>query len=530
MSQSGGSVTIGGSIIIGNNNDKAVFNLTGGSFTVTAGTMQVAAGGSGSVAVSTVSGGTFTANNGTGGAQVGSNGNGVLNVMNNGQLLLANLGVTLAPNGGTGIVNLDGGTVTTNIVQRTAGTGTINFNGGLLKASAGSGTFMTGLTSAFVRSGGAVIDDGGFAITIGQALLAPTGNGVASISVTGGAGYVDAPVVTLSGGTGTGATAIANIGTNGALIGITVTNPGTGYGTTVPTVALSGGGGTGASIPVATLSANTSGGLTKQQAGAGSLTLSGASTYTGTTNVNVGQLNVTGSLVSPFSVNGGAFLGGTGTISGMTTLVGGASAATRGGINLNNNTVQTLNLSGGLTSGDATNPGVIRFDAGGVGTDTADLITSSTVNLNAGGVLINVTNLGGLLTGHTYTLMSFNNQTGTGAFSVDPASQLGLLTVSLLPSATSLKITIGTVNGANSTPINAFWQGNLGAPWASLAGTATNWRTDAGGATDTNQLPGPITNVNFGTNSETNLTTSLGANFEVLSLTVKALPSRCEHH
>ena len=369
--------------------------------------------------------------------------------------------------------------------------------------------FMTGLTSAFVRSGGAVIDDSGVAITIGQALLAPTGNGVASISVSRRHRLCRLHrYVTDHRRRRLGATAVANIDGSGNLTGITVTNPGIGY-TAAPTVALSGGGGTGASTPVAAAPvANTSGGLTKL--GAGTVTLSGTSTYTGVTNVNVGQLNVTGSLASPVSVNGGAFLGGTGTLNGMTTLVGGASAATRGGINLNNNTVQKLNLSGGLTSGDATNAGVIRFDVGGVGTDTADLITSSTVNLNAGGALINLTNLGGLLTGHTYTLMSFNNQTGAGAFSLDPANQLGLLTAVLVPSSTSLKFTVGQVSGAGATPVNAFWQGNLGAAWASLAGTATNWRTDAGGATDTNQLPGPITNVNFGTNTETNLTTSAG--------------------
>ena len=44
------------------------------------------------------------------------------------------------------------------------------FNGGTLKAVNNRfvSTFMTGLDHAYVRNGGAFIDDGGFAITIGQ--------------------------------------------------------------------------------------------------------------------------------------------------------------------------------------------------------------------------------------------------------------------------------------------------------------------------------------------------------------------------
>ena len=45
----------------------------------------------------------------------------------------------------------------------------------------------------------------------------------------GGSGYVHAPVVRIPGGTGTGATAVASI-SEGIVTGITITNPGTGYG------------------------------------------------------------------------------------------------------------------------------------------------------------------------------------------------------------------------------------------------------------------------------------------------------------
>jgi hypothetical protein len=66
------------------------------------------------------------------------------------------------------------------------------------------------------------------------------GYGVASVTVgTPGAGYASAPNVTLTGGGGEGATAIAQI-TSGAISAIIITNAGTGY-TSAPTVTLTGG-------------------------------------------------------------------------------------------------------------------------------------------------------------------------------------------------------------------------------------------------------------------------------------------------
>jgi hypothetical protein len=77
------------------------------------------------------------------------------------------------------------------------------------------------------------------ALTVGTPLTA-----VASIALTaGGIGYTSAPAVTIS-GTGTGATAIAQI-RDGAVVAVLITAEGSGY-TTTPTVAFSGGGGTGA--------------------------------------------------------------------------------------------------------------------------------------------------------------------------------------------------------------------------------------------------------------------------------------------
>src|SRR5262249_4171588 len=71
-------------------------------------------------------------------------------------------------------------------------------------------------------------------------------------------------------------------------------------------------------------SGSTGGGLTK--VGSGTLTLTGANTYTGPTLVNGGVLNVTGSLVSAVSINSGGRLTGTGAIGGLDVGSGGIVA------------------------------------------------------------------------------------------------------------------------------------------------------------------------------------------------------------
>lgn len=61
--------------------------------------------------------------------------------------------------------------------------------------------------------------------------------GVTGITViSGGANYLSTPEVRITGGSGTGATAMAVV-VNGAVVSVTVTNPGTGY-TSVPTVSF----------------------------------------------------------------------------------------------------------------------------------------------------------------------------------------------------------------------------------------------------------------------------------------------------
>ena len=210
----------------------------------------------------------------------------------------ANFGITnlgaVANGDGLGAAG-GGGALVVNSVARAGGAGTaiFNFHGGTLRVRTASAAFMTGLNNAFVYSEGADVDTNGLTATISQALLAPTGQGVTTISGLGGSGYIDTPLVTLSappaGGTLATARAVIDY-TTGALTGIVVTNPGTGY-TSQPTVTLSGGGGTPTGTATVNLASNTSGGLTK--VGLGTLTLSAgsnANTYTGATTVTQGTL------------------------------------------------------------------------------------------------------------------------------------------------------------------------------------------------------------------------------------------------
>src|SRR5207245_5289207 len=75
-----------------------------------------------------------------------------------------------------------------------------------------------------------------------------------------------------------------------------------------------------------------SGGLTKTSAG--TLTLSGNNTYTGTTTVSAGTLLVNGSQsASAVSVNGGT-LGGTGTVGAITSTGSGGSVAPGVGVGI----------------------------------------------------------------------------------------------------------------------------------------------------------------------------------------------------
>ena len=117
----------------------------------------------------------------------GNNGTNVFNLNGGAVTFYADNATTIV--GGSGVVdlhqgngttvvntfNLNGGTLTVSAITaaNSSGTKSFNFNGGTLKAVTNNSTFLNlGSGSSFVnvRNGGAIIDDGGFSITIGQSL------------------------------------------------------------------------------------------------------------------------------------------------------------------------------------------------------------------------------------------------------------------------------------------------------------------------------------------------------------------------
>ena len=366
FNQSGGTTTIGGFIALGGTSGGGLFNQSGGTINLTNCSATIGYNVTNSYGVMNLSGTAVfnTFNNGGaygGGVWPGEVGNGTLNVSGNAALTITRDGIVCGRGNATGVgtVNLNGGTATVNSISRRAGSGTLNFNGGTLKANVASSTFVAGLTSASIYTNGATIDDGGFSITISQPLLAPTGYGISAIPLyDGGSGYVDAPIVTVydqSTGYGSNATAIAQIDpVRGTVTNIVITCPGSGfdpYGSFVGVSFTGGGANANQAIvdPLAVvLVPNASGGLTKK--GSGTLTLTGANTYTNTTSVSAGAL-----LVAPAQQVTGAVTVASNAAFGV--LVNAPGAATVGNLTLGVLPVDKASLSFGLVTGsNPTNP------------------------------------------------------------------------------------------------------------------------------------------------------------------------------
>ena len=206
---------------------------------------------------------------------------------------------------GVATLNLNGGKLTTTFINRmpAPSASTVNFNGGTLCVTNNTGNtrLFAGTDAsplnAYVYDGGAVIELGANVTrTLDIPLQQPDGSGVKAIHITnGGTGYIAPPHITITGGDGSGATAITRIDrATGAVIGIEVTNPGRGY-TSTPTVATnapvsSAAGGTGLTIGIIERAGSTLGGLTKT--GAGTLVLNAPNPYPGPTVVSNGVLRI----------------------------------------------------------------------------------------------------------------------------------------------------------------------------------------------------------------------------------------------
>jgi MYXO-CTERM domain-containing protein len=352
----GGSLSIpNGGMMVGNTG-VGQFTQTGGSFSQSGASIIFMANNGGSGSSINVSGGTFNA----GGINLGVRADASLTVSGDATVTLGTLQLGWISTTAQSTVNLNGGSLIVSSVTRASAIAGFNFNGGTLKPSAVSTTFMTGLTRAYVRNGGAVIDTGGYDITIGQALLHSniggdnavdgglTKQGAATLTLSGANSYTGGTILNQGGITlGTGGTLGDSTGTlqvnnNSTVAGTavvltlssaasvtvgslsgTIATPTSG--TNTASIATQ----TGRTFTVNQTAAGTYAGTITGAGGfilgsAGTLVLGGANTYTGATNVSAGTLLINGSTSNASAVTVGinGTLGGTGTVGGNTTISG----------------------------------------------------------------------------------------------------------------------------------------------------------------------------------------------------------------
>ncbi len=375
-------------------------------------------------------------------------------------------GLTLQnSSGGNGTLNLNRGTLQLGgpIFRNNlaGGSAIVNLNGATLQAGRNNVTLLdSSLGTVTVYNGGVVLDTQGYTTTAAASMASATGNGinpvggVLTVESNGGAGYIGAPLVTVYGGSGSGAMALATI-SGGVVTNVILTCPGSDYqvGDVVSFVFSGGGADTPAdpfnyTLQSGDLTANGAGGLTKL--GTGTLTLSGYNTYYGSTIINGGALLVNGWLDagSAVTVAGGA-LGGSGVIGGPVTVQSGGTLAPGGTLSINN----ALTLAADSTT-------FVQVNAGTGGSDLVQGITT----VDYGGTLV-VTNTAGTLTpGQTFQLFSATGHNdnfagiqsagGGGTWEFDPTN--GVLTVLSVVATTPTNISY-TLNG---TALSLTWPGS----------------------------------------------------------------------
>ncbi|MDF2383520.1 autotransporter-associated beta strand repeat-containing protein [Nostoc ellipsosporum NOK] len=372
--------------------------LSGGGLTTGGGNADTRYAGviSGSGGLTKAGSGTFTlagANNYAGGTTVSA---GTLRLdggtIGGGALSVAS-GATLDVNGGAASVS------------GLSGAGRILLGSGSLAASIGTTSSFTGVisgTGSFVKSGSGTLTLGG-ANTYSGGTTVTGGTLTAGVANAFGTGTLTV--------TAPGAVNLANFATTvGGLAG----DGGIALGSAVLTVNS-----TGASAYSGVLSGT--GRLVKS--GAGTLTLNGANTYTGSTTINDGLLVVNGSLAGSVTIGATGRIGGSGRVGALTV----------SGIVAPGNSIGTLNVNGGLTFAAGSTYQVEVSPAG----LSDQIVATGAVTINGGAVSVLTGGQTNFLPLTTYTILSGSSVTGTFGSVV---TDLAFLTPSLVYNAASVQL------------------------------------------------------------------------------------------
>jgi fibronectin-binding autotransporter adhesin len=370
----------------------------------------------------------------------------------------------------------------------------VNFNGGELEYANNNGTNPQGTFinsnvagGVFVYPGGAIVGTNASGnapvnVTIPVALNAPAGSGVGNIMVTANSGYSSPPIVEITSGGGSDATAVAVL--SGGQITIVVTNPGFGY-TSPPTVNLTADGATTPATATAVLVANTNtGGLTKVDTG--TLILSVANTYGGPTLINAGTLQFNGATNA------------TNAVTVLTTTTGNAAQLSVANATTNNNIASAATILIGDVAGSVSTPNTGTFTISSAAAN-GFVLNSSAVSGTAGQTLagfgkVSGTSTFGLTVGNQSVISpgtgsdtAVQSLTATpGSFTTSGTSTATFNTIKGNATTTAtgaLTLTSGNSASPMNTTFNGggtyYWKLNMNAGGSSAAQTAT---TDITGA------------------------------------------------
>ena len=316
--------------------------------------------------------------------------------------------------GGTSTLNLNGGTLS---LQRPIATGSssgvINFNGGTLQAAASISLIDSSSQVADVLAGGAIVNSNGFTASINQALVHGSGTpdggltkiGSGTITLTGASTY-NGPTTLSAGVLNAGVAETA--GTSGPFGNSAAANPGS--------IVLAGGtlqfssvnhndysgrfstaanqayniDTNGQAVTFAT--ALTSSGGTLLKLGSGTLTLTGANSYTGVSTLSAGTLQIgsggtAGSLGSGSVVDNATLAYNLSSSPTVSNVISGSGAFAQIGTG-----TTTLSGSNSYTGTTVVSAGVLAAGVTSVGGVSGAFGNNSAVTLvNVAGAVLNIT-------------------------------------------------------------------------------------------------------------------------------------------